>query len=233
MLVKDEIKSEDIGIYDIKALCLEIAYNDKKAHRMFDSKKIKPKYTEDIGKVYEELEKAIDSGDIGKVDKLLDKFSRVVDRYKKLKPSLNISSRNEGTNEYTYSISEVWNDEKGNIASLGRMLSFAKQNTKTRMRERKQEEKERKEYEIKEKIYGDIGKSAYEKMKEANERQAREEERASIRRAIDGNSFEAETRGKVESDVEMAKKIYGDSDSGRAYKETKKARDSMPDYMKE
>jgi len=45
--------------------------------------------------------------------------------------------------------------------------------------------------------------------------------------------FLAETRGKVESDVEMAKKIYGDSDSGRAYKETKKARDSMPDYMKE
>jgi len=222
MLVKDEIKSEDINLSDIKNLCLDIAYNDKKAHRMFNDKKIKPKYSEDIGKVYDELQKAIDSGDVSKVDKLLERFSRVVDRYKKLKPSLDIKAREEGPNDFTYTTTELWSDEKGNISSLGRMLSFEKQNTKNRVRAIKQEEKERKTYESKKAFYDDVDEKLQHGVLAKNIKKDRAEEMS---------AFETETKGKVESDVEMAKKMYGDSDSGRDNKEVKKARDSMPDYF--
>lgn len=233
MLVKDELKSEDISISDIKFLCLDIAKNDKKAHRLFNGKKLKPKYSEAITKVHNQLEKAIDSGDISKVDKLLDEFSRVVDRYKKLKPSIDLKVREEGANEYTYTVTEFWNGEKGNISNLGRMLSFAKQNTRERLRARKQEEKERKEYERKKEFYDDVDEKIQRGVVEKNIRKGRDDYYQRRTRTEAMSSFEAETRGKVESEVEAAKKMYGDSDSGRAYKEIKKARDGMPDYMKE
>ncbi len=218
--IREEIPNNEVDMTDIKNLCLEIAYHDPQAHRTFAKNKIKPKYVDQLTTIQNKLEKAMANKDSKQIDKILDKYSRVLDRYKGLKPNMNIISTKNENNDITFKIQETANG--GNISQLGLMFANAKQNTKARIKEDLQTEKERQEDEIKKRIYGDIDDRKQSKTVAENERKEREDLRQSISRAHDMDKFKTELQGQVQEFNREAIETYGDSDSGRAWSEMQK-----------
>ena len=219
MEIKEEFKQEEITMGDIRIICDEIVRQDKSTRKLFDKSKIKSKYGKDVADIQDEYDKAMASGNLDAVEKVLNKYSKVVERISKLNPNMEIQRLVEN-NEMKYKVRDTI--QKGSVSKLSSMFSHAKNNAKEELNQRKQEEKAEKEREIKEKIYGDVDKSRYDKMIEENERKSREDFRQGMDRAYTMDKFKTELQGGVQEWNREAIEKYGDSDTGRAWSEMEK-----------
>lgn len=126
MKMGTKIFIDEINIKDIKSICLEIANRDKKAHKIFKKDELKEKYTEDINKMVEDWQNAMNTGKPEEIYNVHQKYSQVIDRYLKLNPNMNIVTPIEVDRKY-YIIEET--DGDGHILSLRDMYDYSKTNS--------------------------------------------------------------------------------------------------------
>ena len=241
-----EIDSEKITASDIANICYEIAKHSKKAHRIFNNNKLKSKYVK-YGKFVKkdmnhdkafvekhagkllmqaEIEEAIQKGNQAELSKVFEKYD--VKDLISLGANIEITRDMSGPKTY-YKVSET--EGKGRVNPLITMYDKVQKDAREKVENRSAIASEQKHQKEVEEITEKINRENHKKIVADNKRKDREDFSQSMNRTNAMDSFAAETRGKVESEIDAAMKMYGDSDSGRAYTEIKKARDSMPDYL--
>lgn len=126
MQMGTKIFIDEINIKHIRSICLEIAKRDKRAYKLLKKDELKNKYTEDINKMVDEWEIAVNTGKPEEIYNVHQKYSHIIDRYLKLNPNINIVTPMEEKRK-SYILEETEGDS--HILSLKDMYDYSKTNS--------------------------------------------------------------------------------------------------------
>lgn len=126
MQIGTKIFIDEINIKDVRSICLEIAKRDKSAYKLFKKDELKNKYTEDINKMVDEWEIAMNTGNSEEIYNVHQKYSHIIDRYLKLNPNINIVTPIEEKRK-SFILEET--DGNSHILSLKDMYDYSKINS--------------------------------------------------------------------------------------------------------
>ena len=201
----EEFTRENISVYDIKKILLELAYHDPKAYRMFDKRRLKPKYTKPLNKLGKQHAKAMEKGDIEALNKVLEKYSKVIKRFYRLSPEMGVKvTEHAGKEVYEFEEEKYSNNVSGVLKLL---FSNAKINDNETLKLRKQQEKreaaERKKAESRENEEKERAEEATKKRQEENERKEAEAFRHKMR--VEERNWNAEVERQAENYGNMRK----------------------------